>query len=413
MCILLCIWCSDSLLVSALVSLLSCHPVRHLLTRTGALLALVPLYQSEISPPKIRGFLVGIHGVMLCLGYALASWIGLGFYFVNASGSQWRLPLAIQCLPPLILSCGIYLLPESPRWLIDNDRAEDALKAFESIHAESDTSMAGDHDATISDFNLLRALIAHEREQKLSFLDMFKSPSMRKRCLIGFLVLFACQGTATLVINNYGPSLYKSLGFDTVSQLVIQGAWITVCPIGNFVNSLIVDRVGRTRLLMAGFVGTITALIGECVALSVYNRTGSTAANTAAVFFLFWHIACFSVTCDATSYIYASEIFPTPVRAKGLAISVSGLFVATIIFLEAAPTAFANIGWKYYTVFIACTTLSFFFVWLYCPEVRPFHSINSDHVANSWVRRVRSRSSQFRSCLEIRLSLLMSNLFRM
>ncbi|KAF4967196.1 hypothetical protein F66182_17933, partial [Fusarium sp. NRRL 66182] len=211
-----------------------------------ALLALVPLYQSEISPPKIRGFLVGIHGVMLCLGYALASWIGLGFYFVNASGSQWRLPLAIQCLPPLILSCGIYLLPESPRWLIDNDRAEEALKAFESIHAESDTSMAGDHDAMLSDFNLLRALIAHEREQRLSFLDMFKSPSMRKRCLIGFLVLFACQGTATLVINNYGPSLYKSLGFDTVSQLVIQGAWITVCPVGNFINSLIVDRVGRT-----------------------------------------------------------------------------------------------------------------------------------------------------------------------
>ena len=101
---------------------------------------------------------------MLCLGYSLASWIGLEFYFVNASGSQRRLPLAIQCLPPLILSCGIYLLPESPRWLIDNDRAEDALRAFESIHAESDTSMANDHDAMISDFSLPHALIAHERE---------------------------------------------------------------------------------------------------------------------------------------------------------------------------------------------------------------------------------------------------------
>jgi MFS family permease len=168
---------------------------------------------------------------------------------------------------------------------------------------------------------------------------------------------------------DYGPSLYASLGFDSVTQLIIQGGWITVCPVGNFINSLIVDKVGRTRLLMAGFVGTILALIGECVSLSYYNKTGSHAATSAAVFFLFLHIGFFSVTCDATSYIYASEIFPTPVRAKGLAISVSGLFVATIVFLEAAPTAFAAIGWKYFTLFIAITTLSFFFVWLYCPEV--------------------------------------------
>lgn len=139
---------------------------------------------------------------MLCIGYALASWVGLGFYFVNASGSQWRLPLAIQCLPPLILACGIFMLPESPRWLIDNDRTEDALKSFQSIHAESDQSIVNDHGAVVAEFNLLQALIVHERQDKHTFSDMFRYPAMRKRCLIGFFVLFACQGTATLVINS-------------------------------------------------------------------------------------------------------------------------------------------------------------------------------------------------------------------
>lgn len=216
-------------------------------------------------------------------------------------------------------------------------------------------------------------------------------------------------------ILDYGPSLYKALGFDSVSQLVIQGAWITVCPIGNFINSLIVDRVGRTRLLMAGFAGTISALVGECISLSIYNKTGSKAATSAAVFFLFWHIACFSVTCDATSYIYASEIFPTPVRAKGLAISVSGLFVATIIFLEAAPTAFANIGWKYYTVFIACTTISFFFVWFFCPEVCSLRLLNpffgSSLTDLSVYRQARNLLSLFPSYLAILSSLRTSNQF--
>jgi MFS family permease len=82
----------------------------------GQLVTLVPLYQSEIAPPKIRGLLVGTHGVIICLGYTLAAWIGVGFYFVNASGAQWRIPLAIQCVPPLFLALGVLFLPESPRW---------------------------------------------------------------------------------------------------------------------------------------------------------------------------------------------------------------------------------------------------------------------------------------------------------
>lgn len=82
------------------------------------------------------------------------------------------------------------------------------------------------------------------------------------------------------------------------------------------------------------------------------------------------HFHSFSSSVDATSYIYAAEIFPTPVRAKGLAVSISGLFIATIIFLQVAPTAFDTIGWKYYLVFICITSILFVVVWLYFPEVR-------------------------------------------
>jgi MFS family permease len=119
-----------------------------------------------------------------------------------------------------------------------------------------------------------------------------------------------------------------------------------------------------------GFAGCIVALIGECVTVSIFQKTGHRSAASAAVFFLFLHIACFSSSVDATSYIYASEIFPTPVRAKGLSFSISGLFIATIIFLQCAPTAFDQIGWKYYLVFICITTVIFFIIWFYFPEVR-------------------------------------------
>ncbi|OAL36712.1 hypothetical protein AYO20_04044 [Fonsecaea nubica] len=288
----------------------------------GGLVTLVPLYQSEIAPPRIRGWLVGMHGVLICVGYAAASWIGLGFYFVNASGAQWRLPLAIQCFPPLFLALGVLFLPESPRWLVDRDRVDEAYRSFKAVRAERTDDIISDDLAIRAEFNLLQGQILHERLEVLSFIDLWRKPSMRKRCIVGFLALFGCQGTATLVINIFG------------------------------------------------FSGTILALIGECITVSIFQRTGDRGVAGAAVFFLFLHITFFSCCCDATSYIYAAEIFPTPVRAKGLAVSISGLFIATIIFLQAAPTAFANIGWKYYIVFIVVTSLITLTVLFWFPETK-------------------------------------------
>jgi len=118
-----------------------------------------------------------------------------------------------------------------------------------------------------------------------------------------------------------------------------------------------------------GFAGCVLALVGECITVSIFQNTGNTGMAGAAVFFLFLHIVFFSSSIDATSYIYASEIFPTPVRAKGLSVSISGLFMSTIIFLQCAPAAFDEIGWKYYLVFIIITTILFFVVWFYFPEV--------------------------------------------
>ena len=168
----------------------------------GALVTLVPLYQSEIAPPRIRGLLVGVHGVLICVGYTLASWVGLGFYFVHAGGAQWRLPLAIQALPPLGLAVGVLFLPESPRWLIDHDRMEEAYVAFGKVRAESSDDMIGDELAIRAEFDLLYGQIKHERSEEHTFADLFKKKSMRKRCIIGFLTLFGCQATGTLVINS-------------------------------------------------------------------------------------------------------------------------------------------------------------------------------------------------------------------
>ncbi len=187
----------------------------------GALVTLVPLYQSEIAPPRIRGLLVGVHGVLICVGYTLASWVGLAFYFVHAKGAQWRLPLAIQALPPLGLAIGVLFLPESPRWLIDHsDRMDDAYKVFKTLRAESSDDMIGNEQAIKAEFDLLYGQIKHERLEEHTLGGLFRKPSMRKRCIIGFLTLFGCQATGTLVINSeYGYDLL-SLDVDVEQTMV-------------------------------------------------------------------------------------------------------------------------------------------------------------------------------------------------
>ncbi|KAH0840760.1 hypothetical protein AYO21_00590 [Fonsecaea monophora] len=336
----------------------------------GALVTLVPLYQSEVAPPKIRGMLVGIHGVMICVGYTSASWIGVAFYFVQAAGAQWRIPLAVQAVWPACLAMGVLFLPESPRWLLDRDRFDEAYSSFKQVRAETSDSFLGDEDAIRADFALLHSQILEEKKEQLSTMDLFRLPGYRKRVGIGFIMMVGAQTTGTQIINNYGPMLYANLGFDTVRQLIIQAGWISVSPFGNGLNALIVDRVGRVKMLLIGLSGCVLVLVGEVITLSQFEKHGGNGAASAAVFFLFMHVAVFASTIDATSYIYASEIFPTPVRAKGLSLSISGLFLSALALLQGAPTGFANIGWKYYLVCICATSAIIVVVWWKFPETK-------------------------------------------
>ncbi|KAK5215196.1 hypothetical protein LTR99_011222 [Exophiala xenobiotica] len=114
----------------------------------------------------------------------------------------------------------------------------------------------------------------------------------------------------------------------------------------------------------------LPALVGACGTVVSYNKTGSRSTAAAAVFFLFWHITMFCVSVDATTYIYASEIFPTPLRARGIGISITGLFVATIIFLQVAPTAFAAIIGYYYLVGAGVTIFFAILAYFYFPETK-------------------------------------------
>ena len=89
----------------------------------GQLSMVVPLYLGELAPPNIRGSLIALQQLGITVGIMIAFWLDYGTQHIGGTGdgqseAAWRFPLALQCLPSLILGAGTFFLPYSPRWLM-------------------------------------------------------------------------------------------------------------------------------------------------------------------------------------------------------------------------------------------------------------------------------------------------------
>lgn len=127
----------------------------------------------------------------------ISSFSGVGFYFVEGT-SQWRGANGLQMMFPGLLLLGIYWIPESPRYLVSKDRHEEALAILKSLHASSSQS---DHFAEM-EFYQIRRQIAFDSARKMSYLQIFRHPTMRKRALITMCLCWCMVGSGVLVINS-------------------------------------------------------------------------------------------------------------------------------------------------------------------------------------------------------------------
>ena len=135
----------------------------------------VPLWMSEAAPPRVRGPLVDCHGALLLLGYASASWVGSAFYKMD-SPNAWRGHQAVNAIPAVLLLIGLYFLPESPRWLLMNDRHDEASKVLHRLHTKE--------EADIELFQIHNQVLV-DRTLESSYVSLLKKPSYRKRVLLG------------------------------------------------------------------------------------------------------------------------------------------------------------------------------------------------------------------------------------
>ncbi|PMD50042.1 general substrate transporter [Hyaloscypha bicolor E] len=328
------------------------------------LLGSVPVWMSEVAPPKNRGVLVDCHSAALLFGYCAASWIGAGFYFYHpVANNQWRAPLGFQCLPVFIVLCFMHWLPESPRWLLQNDRTEEAERILLKLH---------DPDEAALELQQIRNQIAVDNTLENSWMSLVTKRSYRKRTFITLGLSVGIQMTGVLVINNYGPTIYASLGLSTSQQLLYQGGFNTLGFGCGILALLVVDRFSRPTLIAGGTAIVLATLVAEAALVASYPPVPgqSQAGLKGALAMIYLYIVFAEFLLDGTQYIYFSEVWPNHLRAKGMTIAMATIALVNIMWLQVAPTAFANIGWKFYLCFIIPGYIFAVCAWIFFPDTR-------------------------------------------
>ena len=158
---------------------------------SGMLGVVTSLFQSELAPPHYRGLMVGLSGAMIAMGYLLANWIGVIFYFVNAGGAQWRVPFALCILPSILVLCLLPVIPESPRYLMMNDKVEEARAVLLRLHGRDRET----HNFVELEIKQMVAQIGYEGQSKVTWREFLFSTQFRKRLILTFVTQTMSQAS--------------------------------------------------------------------------------------------------------------------------------------------------------------------------------------------------------------------------
>ncbi|KAI8384477.1 general substrate transporter [Radiomyces spectabilis] len=352
----------------------------------GAMSMLVPLYQSEIAPPEIRGSLVSLQQLAVTFGIFISFWIDYGCNNIDGE-AQWRVPLCIQIAFALILGVGILFFPHSPRWLMSVDREQEALQVLSQLRR-----LSIDHPLVQEEWREIKITVEFDREVErqtyphlleqgnrgrmkitaLSYLELFKKAT-RKRLFIGCVIMFFQQFIGVNALIYYAPKIFKSVGLtgDTVS-LLATGVVGIINLVLTIPTVLFLDQLGRKPILLVASVGLTISMLIIAVITGLFedNWEAHRTEGWVAIVFVYIFIANFAYSWGPIAWVIPAEIFPLRTRAKAMSISTSANWMCNFIIGLVVPPMLSNIKFGTYVFFCVFCALSFFFVLFFVPETK-------------------------------------------
>lgn len=324
----------------------------------GMLSTIVPVYQSEISPPHNRGKLACIEFTGNIVGYASSVWVDYFCSFIKSDAS-WRLPLFIQCVIGSLLFVGSFVIVETPRWLLDTDQDAEGMEVLADLHGGGNVH---DHVA-IKEFREIKESVLEERlSGDRSYRYMWKR--YKKRVLIAMSSLAFAQLNGINVISYYAPLVFEEAGWHGRSAILMAGINGLVYIASTVPPWYLADRWGRRLILMSGAL-IMTIALGF-ISWFMYLQLSFTPKLV--VVFVVIYNAGFGFSWGPIPWLYPPEILPLPVRAKGASLSTASNWLFNFIVGEITPVLQEELTWGLYLVHAFWCICSFFLVYFFYPE---------------------------------------------
>ncbi|KAL4821862.1 general substrate transporter [Aspergillus spinulosporus] len=254
-------WCMFTMsvyaLITATITVTSNSPAQIMAARilnyvyVGMELSVVPVFQAEIVPAEIRGLIVGTYQLSLTLGGVVINAVCYGTSGLT-DNRAWRIPLGLFYIVPTIIAASIFFIPESPRWLLQQNRVEEAKVSLQRFREGAFTA-----DQIDKEFRELEFALENEVEQG-NFIELFREKNL-KRTFIVVAVNFFQQATGQAFTSQYGGVYVRSLKVFNPMLYTLMSSCISSCVMICILS--IADKVGRRKLLMLSSVIMLSALI--------------------------------------------------------------------------------------------------------------------------------------------------------
>jgi SP family arabinose:H+ symporter-like MFS transporter len=314
----------------------------------GASTIAAPAYVSEIAPAKDRGRLVALYQFNIVLGILLAF---LSNYLLSDFGENaWRWMVGVMAFPSLFYTVVAFTLPESPRWLLSQERNEEAKLVLTQI----------DPDGKIED--LVKELNSNSEDNKGETIFMKK---YRFPLLLAFLIAFFNQLSGINAFLYYAPRIFAEAGLEESAALISSiGVGLTNL-VFTLLGVFLIDVLGRKVLMYIGSVGYVISL-GLVSAAFFFKWQG-----IAVPIFLFLFIASHAIGQGAVIWVFISEIFPNHLRASGQAFGSSTHWVLAAVIPSMVPFLFSTIGaGVVFLIFAVMMVFQLLFVFFLMPETK-------------------------------------------
>ncbi|KAG8354340.1 hypothetical protein FVEN_g7620 [Fusarium venenatum] len=312
---------------------------------TGATAA--PAYISEVAHPKHRTMLTGLYGTSWYVGSLMAAGITYGSQFIDSTWS-WRVPSLLQLIPSICCILPLPFLPESPRWLVYQDRHEEARDILVKYHGDGDTRSP----VVLIEYDEICQTLQYEKTvQKTDFAALYKTRSNRWRLGVTAAVAFFCQVSGNNIVSYYLGDVLTSIGIkETQTQLGINiglSAFNLFCA---GAGAILADPIGRRK----SFLGSTTIISFMLIIIAVLTKlygnspTTSTSAAQVALIFLFYGTYSFVWTPLAT--LYPVEVLSYSMRGNGLGFYSGVVYATAFLNTFAIPYAMEWSSWGFYLI---------------------------------------------------------------